>query len=91
MSPLRAEVRKMLALGLPVAGTQVSTMLIGVVDAIMVGHVSVDAMAAAALANVWIWATFMFAQGMLMGLDPVVAQAHGAGDGERAGRALHSG
>jgi MATE family multidrug resistance protein len=81
----------MLALGLPVAGTQVSTMLIGVVDAIMVGHVSVDAMAAAALANVWIWATFMFAQGMLMGLDPVVAQAHGAGDGERAGRALHSG
>jgi MATE family multidrug resistance protein len=81
----------MLALGLPVAGTQVSTMLIGVVDAIMVGHVSVDAMAAAALANVWIWATFMFAQGMLMGLDPIVAQAHGAGDGERAGRALHSG
>jgi MATE family multidrug resistance protein len=91
VSPLRAEVRKMLALGLPVAGTQVSTMLIGVVDAIMVGHVSVDAMAAAALANVWIWATFMFAQGMLMGLDPIVAQAHGAGDGERAGRALHGG
>ena len=91
MSPLRAEVRKMLALGLPVAGTLVSTMLIGVVDAIMVGHVSVEAMAAAALANVWIWATFMFAQGVLMGLDPIVAQAHGAGDGERAGRALHSG
>jgi MATE family multidrug resistance protein len=81
----------MLALGLPVAGAQVSTMLISVVDAIMVGHVSVDAMAAAALANVWIWATFMFAQGVLMGLDPIVAQAHGAGDGERAGRALHSG
>jgi len=91
VSPLRAEVRKMLALGLPVAGTQVSTMLIGVVDAILVGHVGVEAMAAAALANVWIWATFMFAQGVLMGLDPIVAQAHGAGDGERAGRALHSG
>jgi MATE family multidrug resistance protein len=66
-------------------------MLIGVVDAILVGHVGVEAMAAAALANVWIWATFMFAQGVLMGLDPIVAQAHGAGDGERAGRALHSG
>ena len=91
MSPLRAEVRKMLALGLPVAGTQVSTMLIGVVDAVMVGHVGVEAMGAAALANVWIWATFMFAQGVLMGLDPIVAQAHGAGDGQRAGRALHSG
>jgi MATE family multidrug resistance protein len=91
VSPLRAEVRKMLALGLPVAGTQVSTMLIGVVDAIMVGHVGVEEMAAAALANVWIWATFMFAQGVLMGLDPIVAQAHGAGDGERAGHALHAG
>ncbi len=91
MSPVRAEVRKMLALGLPVAGTQVSTMLLLVVDAIMVGHVSVEAMAAASLANVWIWATFMFAQGVLMGLDPIVSQAHGARDGERAGRALHAG
>jgi MATE family multidrug resistance protein len=91
VSPLRAEVRKMLALGLPVAGTQVSTMLLGVVDAVMVGHVSVEAMAAASLANVWIWATFLFAQGALMGLDPIVAQAHGARDGERAGRALHAG
>jgi MATE family multidrug resistance protein len=81
----------MLALGLPVAGTQVSSMLLGVVDAIMVGHVSVEAMAAASLANVWIWATFLFAQGVLMGLDPIVAQAHGARDGERAGRALHAG
>jgi len=91
VSPVRAEIRKMLALGLPVAGTQVSTMLLSVVDAIMVGHVSVDAMAAASLANVWIWATFLFAQGVLMGLDPIVAQAHGARDGERAGRALHAG
>jgi MATE family multidrug resistance protein len=91
LSPVRAEIRKMLALGLPVAGTQVSTMLLLVVDAVMVGHVSVHAMAAAALANVWIWATFMFAQGVLMGLDPIVSQAHGAQDGERAGRALHAG
>ena len=66
-------------------------MLLGVVDAVMVGHVSVSAMAAASLANVWIWGTFMFAQGMLMGLDPIVARAHGARDGERAGRALHAG
>ena len=91
MSPLRTEVRKMLALGLPVAGTQVATMLLGVVDAVMVGHVSVPAMAAASLANVWIWGSLMFAQGVLMGLDPIVARAHGARDGLRAGRALHAG
>jgi len=91
VSALRTEVRKMLALGLPVAGTQVGTMLLGVVDAVMVGHVSVPAMAAASLANVWIWGSLMFAQGVLMGLDPIVARAHGARDGARAGRALHAG
>jgi len=91
VSPLRAEIRKMLALGLPVAGTQVSTMLIGVVDTMMVGRVGVDAIAAASLANVWIFGTLMFAGGVLFGLDPIVAQAHGAGDGARAGRALQHG
>ena len=91
MSPLRAEIRKMAALGVPVAATQLSTMLLGFVDTVMVGRVSVEAIGAVALANVWIFGTLMFANGVLMGLDPVVAQAHGAGDGERAGRALQTG
>ena len=90
-TPLRAEIRKMAALGLPVAATQFSTMLLGTVDTIMVGRVSVEALGAAALANVWIFGTMMFASGILMGLDPIVAQAHGARDGERAGRALQTG
>ena len=83
--------RKMAALGLPVAATQLSTMLLSFVDTVMVGRVSVEAIAAASLASVWIFGTFMFASGILMGLDPIVAQAHGAGDGARAGRALQSG
>jgi MATE family multidrug resistance protein len=81
----------MLALGLPVAATQLSTMLLGFVDTVMVGRVSVEAIGAAAIANVWIFGTLMFANGVLMGLDPIVAQAHGAGDGARAGRALQRG
>lgn len=91
MTPLRAEIRKMLALGLPVAGVQLSTMLLGFVDTVMVGRVSIDAMAAATLGNVWVFGTLMFASGVLFGLDPIVAQAHGARDGERAGRALQTG
>ncbi len=91
MSPLRAEIRKMAALGVPVAATQLSTMLLGFVDTLMVGRVSVEAIGAAALANVWVFGTLMFANGILMGMDPIVAQAHGAGDGARAGRALQSG
>ncbi len=91
MSPLRAEVRKMISLGAPVAAAQLCTMLLGFVDTLMVGRVSVEAIAASALANVWIFGTMMIAAGVLFGMDPVVAQAHGAGDGARAARALQTG
>jgi MATE family multidrug resistance protein len=91
MSPLRAEARKLASLGIPVAATQVSTMLMGVVDTAMVGRVSVEALAAASLANVWTFATMLFAAGMIFGLDPIVSQAHGARDGKTAGVALQRG
>jgi multidrug resistance protein, MATE family len=91
VSALRAEIRKMASLGAPVAATQLAGMLIGFVDTAMVGRVSVEALGAVALANVWIYGTIEFAAGIVMGLAPIVAQAHGAGDGERAGRALQTG
>jgi MATE family multidrug resistance protein len=91
MSPLRQEIRRLALLSLPVAATQVSTMLMGFVDTVMVGHVSVDAIAAASLANVWIFGTLQFAIGILFGMDPIVAQAHGAGDGRRSAIALQRG
>jgi len=91
VSPLKREIRKLVSLGAPVAGAQVGTMLLGFVDTIVVGRVSVEAMAAAALANVWIFGTLMFANGVIFGLDPIVAQAHGARDGARAGLALQQG
>ena len=51
MSPLRAEMRKLASLALPMMGAQVGTMLIGTVDTLMVARVSTDALAAAAIAN----------------------------------------
>jgi MATE family multidrug resistance protein len=91
MPPLRAEIRRLTALALPVAATQLSTMLMGFVDTVMVGHVSVEAIAAASLANVWVFGTLIFAMGVIFGIDPIVAQAHGARDGESAARALQHG
>jgi multidrug resistance protein, MATE family len=91
VSALRAEIRKMVSLGAPVAATQLAGMMIGFVDTAMVGRVSVEAIGAVALANVWIYGTMEFAAGVVMGIVPTVAQAHGAGDGERAGRALQTG
>jgi MATE family multidrug resistance protein len=91
MSPVRAEARKLASLAIPVAATQLSTMLLGLVDTVMVGRVSVDAIAAASLANVWVFGTLMFANGIVFGIDPLVAQAHGAGHGRLAAVALQRG
>jgi MATE family multidrug resistance protein len=89
--PLGQEVRKVASLAIPVAATQLSTMLMGIVDIAMVGRVSVDAIAAASLAHTWTFATLLFANGIIFGIDPIVAQAHGAGDGRRSALALQRG
>jgi len=91
MDALRAEVRRIAGLALPVAATQIGTMLLGFVDTVMLGRVGSEALAASAIANVWIYGTTQLALGTIFGLDPIVSQAHGAGRGEVAGRALQSG
>ena len=73
------EVRRLAKLAIPVAGTQLSTMLLGFVDTVMLGGYDVNAMAAAMSASIWIFSTMFFASGILFGLDPIIAQAHGAG------------
>jgi len=81
----RTEIRKLLGLALPVVATQVSTMLMGFVDTVMVGRVSVDALAAVSLGNVWVFGTLMFANGVVLGMDPLLTRAHGRRDGSATG------
>ncbi len=88
MPPLRSEVRRLLGLALPVVAAQVGFMLQGVVDTIMVGRLSTDALAAASMANVWVHGTWLLGNGILMGMDPLVAKAHGAGRGADCGLVL---
>ncbi len=88
---LGREARHLLRLAGPVVTALLGNMLMGFVDTLMVGRVSVDALAAAAIGNFWIFATLQAATGVLFALDPIVSQAHGAGDGERAGLALQQG
>ncbi|HEY6882386.1 MAG TPA: MATE family efflux transporter, partial [Polyangiales bacterium] len=58
------------------------------VDTVIAGRISVRALDAVALGNVWQVGTLMPLVGVVWGLDPLVSQAHGAGRGEEAGRAL---
>jgi len=74
----RTELRALLRLGLPVAITQLGMMLLGVVDTMMVGRLGTTTLDAAALGSLWVWGTAVFGIGLVLGMDPVVSQAHGA-------------
>jgi MATE family multidrug resistance protein len=91
MPSLRAEGRILVRLSLPVIAAQLGTMTMGIVDTAMLGRVSVDALAAASLANAWIFLTLISCNGLLMGMDPIVSHAHGRGDGRTSGITLQRG
>lgn len=74
--------RSLLRLALPIVGVNVGMMLMGAVDTIMVGRVSPEALAAVALGNLYAFAVAMFGVGILLALDPILSQAHGAGEAD---------
>ena len=66
-------------------------MLMGVVDTLVVGHVSANALAAVAIGNIYFWNAIVVAMGALMVLDPLVSQAVGARDQVAITRAVQRG
>lgn len=87
----RAELAATRRLAVPVATVQVGLMLMGVVDTMMVGRISASALAAVALGNLYFFNVSAFATGMLMALDPVVAQAVGARDDDAVAHGVQRG
>lgn len=74
------DIRALLQLALPVVVVQVGMMLMGTVDTLMVGRVSPAALGAVAIGNLYSMIGVIFGQGVLLGMDPLVTQAAGAGD-----------
>jgi MATE family multidrug resistance protein len=89
--PRAADLRVLIATALPMATMQVGLMAMGVVDTIMVGHFSAVDLAAVALGNLYVFGCCGFGIGMLMALDPVVAQAVGARDQPAVARGVQRG
>ena len=89
--PRRDDLRRTLRLAAPVAFVQVGVMTMGVVDIMMVGHYSGVALAAVALGNLYFFGAIIFGWGVVMALDPVIAQAVGAGDDLGVSRGLQRG
>ncbi len=81
----------MFSLAAPVVVVQVGMMLLGVVDTMVVGRLSSEALAAVALGHVMVVAVSAFGIGLLLALDPLVSQAVGAGDPDALRRSVQRG
>lgn len=86
-----SEFRALLVLSAPIALAQIGMMTMGVIDTMMVARIGVAELAAVAIATTWSWSSASLFQGIIQGMDPLVSQAHGAGDGNAAALALQRG
>lgn len=77
---IRTELAPMLRLALPVVLAELGWMSMGIVDTIMVAPLGPAAISAVGLGTSIHMAFTIFGMGLLLGLDTLVSQAHGAGD-----------
>ena len=87
----RRELTEILGLAVPLAGAQIATMLMSITDSVMLGHLSSDALAAGGLGANVAFMLIILMQGLQAGIQPLIAQARGAGDAAPIGRAVWGG
>jgi multidrug resistance protein, MATE family len=91
MASLSAELRTIARLSVPVALSQLGMTAMAAVDTLLLGHVGVMELAACALGNVWEWTWLCLGFGLVMGIEGLISQAHGRGDGPGTALALQRG
>ncbi|MFT3991530.1 MAG: MATE family efflux transporter [Luteolibacter sp.] len=84
--PLLHESRLTLRLAIPLMIGQLSQMLLGVADTVMVGQIGVTELAALTFANSLFYVPFVFGMGLLTSVSVISSNARGADDAAR-GRA----
>jgi len=85
-SPLRTELLSLARLAAPLAAAQAGQALMGVVDTAVVGRAGAVPLAGVGLGNALFFSLAVLGIGVMMGLDPLIAQAFGAADPGRARR-----
>jgi len=78
-APFFREARATLVLAVPMMAGQLSQMLMGLIDAAMVGRVGIVSLAAAAFANSLLAVPLLISIGLLTAVSVQISQAHGAG------------
>jgi MATE family multidrug resistance protein len=89
--PTWDDLKDLVRFAAPVVFVQIGLMAMGVVDTIVLGRRSADALAAGALGNLYFMTVAMFGMGVLFALDTLVAQAVGSGDHVSVARGVQRG
>lgn len=80
----RVDLPNLIRLAVPIALAQGGLSLMGLIDTAVVGRAGEIPLAAVGLANAVFFGTIVFGIGLLVGLDPLISQAMGAGQPRRA-------
>jgi MATE family multidrug resistance protein len=85
------ELGALLSIAVPLALAQLTQMIMGMTDAIWMGHIGTDALAAGGLGSSLAFMILIVTSGLVQSIQPIVAQGRGAGDESAFGRALGAG
>ena len=88
---LLRDVRPTVVLAVPIVLAQLTQMSMSFVDVVMVGRLGTEAMAAIVLGSTTYFTVALVCVGVLVAVQPTVAQAVGAGDEDAAGRGARQG
>ena len=91
LKAMRRELYPMLQLAAPLALAELGWMVMGVVDTIMAGRLGPAAIGAGTLGTMVYYPIAICGAGMLLGMDTLVAQSHGANDARDCRRTLING
>ena len=91
MSRYRAHVAALSILGLPLVGSHLAQVAIGVTDTLMVGRYGAAELAAVTLGTTTHFTVFIFGSGFALALMPMVAAAEAQGDDAEVRRATRMG
>lgn len=91
LAGVREELPSQFRLAWPLVLSELGWMSMGIVDTLMVGRISPEALGGVAAGGNFVMPIALFGLGILLGLDPLISQATGAGRPREARRALEQG
>ncbi|MDJ0591663.1 MAG: MATE family efflux transporter [Pleurocapsa sp. MO_226.B13] len=90
-SSVQTEIREFLKLAIPLASAQAAQAITGFVDAVMMGWLGQEVLAAGGLATMIFMAFMMTGIGIISGVSALVAEAYGAKQNRRVGQITRQG